>query len=436
MKVNTKKLMLMALILLPFEAIPHTMPSIYRPITAYPLCIIGAIYIVKSIREKKINKIDFDFIIFGIYTVIAGIMLSYFKFNSFSAFLDFLLTFIMGLLSFFGANYGFQKIRMGEKNNEEYICVVLTFLSKIYTYVLLIGFVELLCQIGILPFSLLKLIYTFTGGRQYNRVCLLSSEAAYASNHLILMAILFYFMIKKSKKKKYVIYISLTALIFIYNMSGMGLINVIAMFIIYIIISYLFVRNNKTIKFAIGLTLALLVGFQIIKVILPYMQGSYYIDRLINFTSIDKLLRTEGSAFIRIAYPYLAIMIFLNNIVFGIGAGNFCNMLEGQLNKYYPWAILQYDEVYSHVKLHVEQTGCLYTRLLAETGIVGFVLFMRPMLKIIKKFKYICDKQYINVLIIIVTFIFSSILQVDSFVYEIFWVMLGFMNNFTKIEVN
>ena len=111
-------------------------------------------------------------------------------------------------------------------------------------------------------------------------------------------------------------------------------------------------------------------------------------------------------------------------------------MLEGQLNKYYPWAILQYDEVYSHVKLHVEQTGCLYTRLLAETGIVGFVLFMRPMLKIIKKFKYVCDKQYINVLIIIVTFIFSSILQVDSFVYEIFWVMLGFMNNFTKIEVN
>lgn len=353
MKISIKRMLVLALILLPFESIPHIMPSIYRPIAAYPLCIMGAIYVFVKLREKKISKIDFNFLVFGLYAIISGIMLSHINFDSLSAFGNFLLTFIVGLLSFFGANYGFEKIRQSKETNEQYIYTVLSFLSEVYTFVMIIGIVELLCEIGILPFSIIEFIYTFSGGSQYNRVCLLSYEASWASIHIILMFILFYFKFIMDKKRKYILYIALSGIMFIYNMSGQGILTITAMAIMYLVLTFLFYHNKKTVKFSILVIALIIAGYGLIQIVLPHMTSSYYVNRLKDFTSIYNMIRNDSSAFVRLAYPYIAFLVFINNPIFGIGAGNFCNVLGVYINKYYPWALTRYEEVYQHVILHI-----------------------------------------------------------------------------------
>lgn len=432
MKLSIKKLMLLTLILLPFEAIPHIMPSIYRPISVYPLSIMGVVYLIKNIKNNKINRIDLDFIVFGIYAIVSGIMLSYLKFNSLSAFMDFLLTFILGLFSFFGANYGFEKFRQAENSNEEYIYTVLSFLSKVYTFVLIIGVIELLCELGILPHAIIRGIYTFSGGRQYNRVCLLSAEASWASIHIILMFVIFYFKLTIDKKNIYIINIAFVGIIFIYNMSGQGILIACTMVFVYLIIAFFVLHNKKIIKFGLIFTIVIILGYFLIQTVLPYMSSSYYVNRLRDFTNINNMIHNDGSSFVRLVYPKIAVLIFFNNILFGIGAGNFCNMLGVYINKYYSWALIKYQEVYQHVLFNIEQTGCLYTRLLSETGIVGTILFMKPVINILKKVKYVCDSYYINIILLVLTLTISSVIQMDSFVYEIFWVMLAFVNNLTK----
>lgn len=422
-------LFLLALFLLPFEAIKGILPSVYRPISLYPLFIVFIFAVFKEVLAPKYNKAIFRCFVFGIYCVISSYMLTWIKFNDFNNVTKFAATLVMGMVAFIASNYAFRIIK-GRDSNDEYIYYVFKLLGNMYFVAIIIGVIEFLSIINVISPSIKADINKILGAGQLTRICMGSSEASWLSMHLLMMMPIYIYLYKRTKLGRYILAFIILCGIFTFNVSGQGITTLVIALVIYIVIT-IFKNNDlnravKNLALIIFLIAAIIIVFKFVLSILP---TTYYTARIKNFTTINGLISSDQSSFIRIIYPYLDFRIFLDNPIFGIGGGNFPMLLGRYLSKFYPWAITTYGEVAAHVYSQDASTGSFYVRLLGEFGIIGFLLFWYFASVIIKKFKKVKDCSHRNLMVFILIMTFSLLIQFDSFTYVPFWVMLAFFNN-------
>lgn len=428
-------LFLLALFLLPFEAIKGILPSVYRPISLYPLSIVFIFAVFKEVLEPKYNKMIFRYFVFASYCVVSSYIVTWIKFGDFHNTTEFAVTLVMGMIVFVASNYAFKLIK-GKDSNDQYIYYVFKLLGNMYFFAIIIGIIEMLSILNIIPISIKANINKILGAGQLTRVCMGSSEASWLSMHLLMMMPIYIYLYRRTKLVRYMVAFILLCGIFTFNVSGQGITTLIITFFIYFFIN-IFKKNNLkgAIKNLALIVFGLVGAFVIFKFIVSILPNTYYTVRIKNFTTINGLISSDQSSFIRIIYPYLDFRIFLNNPIFGIGGGNFPKLLGNYLAKFYPWAISAYGEVAVHVSSENASTGSFYVRLLGEFGIVGFMLFWYFASVVIKKFGKVrnCNQRNLVMFILITTF--ALLIQFDSFTYVPFWVMLAFFNNFEEDKI-
>lgn len=408
-------LFLVALFLLPFEAIKGILPSTYRPISIYPLSIIFIFAVCKKLLHHKMDKVMFKYVLFCVYCIFTTYLMTWYNFGDFSNAKAFIITFVMGIITFISCHYAFSIIKKGI-NNDDYILYVFKLLGNMYFIAIFIGVIELFSILNILLLSIKISINNILGAGQLTRVCMGSSEASWLSMHILIMMPIYIYLHKVTRERKYLIAFIIITVIFVFNVSGQGIITLAATLAIYMIINIVNKNNiNNLIKNFVLIAIAIVAAFLAFKFIINLMPNTYYTARLKNFTSINSLIRSDASSFIRIIYPVLNFRIFLNYPILGIG-GSFSFLFGEYLYKFYPWAVSSYGEVAAHVSSNSASTYCFYTRLLSEFGIIGMILFINFVSSITRKFKkYKINNK--NILLFILILTFAVLIQFDSFIY-------------------
>ena len=298
--------------------------------------------------------------------------------------------------------------------------------------VLFIGFIEVLIIMGIIPFEVKKVFSDLVAGRVTQRIQLASGEPSWASMQLIFVIPIYNYLMKNNQKYKKYYLLSIILLLLTFSMQGYF------MFLVGIILFILSENKIKvTLKYLAILTIFIVgVSFSFIIIKNSLSNDVYYITRVTKIFRIDRIsdiLYLDGSVFIRLAYPIIAILIFRDNFIIGVGGGNFRFELGSYILNYFPRG-LNYIEVSNGINAIVGNPKNMYARLLSETGLFSsliFLIFIKTLYSKASKLKF-KNSRYVKLWII---FVLSIYLQFDSFAYIHVWLAFAVMNNL-KYETN
>ncbi len=275
------------------------------------------------------------------------------------------------------------------------------------------------------PFTNVYLDFTF------KRISSFSLEPPFLAIYLMTIAGWMYSYIVTSKKNNIKKYIP-TILIFIitfYSGSRTALVVISIQFIVFL--ATLFSINKYYRKVVNRFLLATLLLFIFVFAIESNDFSKAINEKVNSLNFLNNLLENTSNR-TRFGIQYASILVFLENPITGVGFGQQAYQARP---KYPKWATennYEFKLWYLNDKVKSFPPGYnIYTRLLAETGIIGFLLFtLLISLLILQSKKSIKNSQglekIINVVLLVsFTGFIINWLQIDSFRIFGFWICLA-----------
>lgn len=263
------------------------------------------------------------------------------------------------------------------------------------------------------------------------RISSITYEPPFLAIYLItITGWMFSYIITSKGVKKYIPTLLVFVLTF-FSGSRTALIVVLIQFIIFVVVVFTISNRLRKIinKFIILGSILLMVLF-----IVNGKKISQAIETKIESLNFKENLTTNISNKSRLGIQYTSILIFLENPIIGVGFGQ---QAYHARDKYPKWATANNYEFrlfYLNDTVKSFPPGYnIYTRLLAETGIIGFVIFITLMILILYQsvvsIKRRSNKEKTISIVLFVSFIGFNInwLQFDSFRMYGFWICLSLL---------
>ena len=263
------------------------------------------------------------------------------------------------------------------------------------------------------------------------RISSVSYEPPFLAMYLITISgWMFSYILTSKGIKKYIPTIIVIILTF-FSGSRTALIVILLQFLVFIkIIFSISIKFNKKIRnflFLLIFVISLLLMFKG-KTVIKQVQTK------IETLNFKKNLTTNISNKTRFGIQYTSLLVFLENPIFGVGFGQ---QAYHSINKYPKWAThnnYEFKLFYLNEKNKSFPPGYnLFTRILAEVGIMGFIIFTFFLFSIfyqcillIRKRK---DIEKIVSIVLLISFLGFTInwLQFDSFRIFGFWICLALL---------
>ncbi|MBI9036339.1 MAG: hypothetical protein JEZ03_17905 [Bacteroidales bacterium] len=422
---NIKIYILYFVILTSFMDAYPVLPTVYKPIAIFYIAPFFLIFIFKNIRNIFLSNRSFSlffllYLLYFLYGFFISIFFSRYDFYNYDGIIDYTLTFSIGIFSFYFYFVFFKSYA------QETIDKAFDLIGKL---VVSIGFVEILTMLGIVPQTVEDVILTFFRGSGYGgRIVLINNEPAWAANTLMVFLAFFHY-----KKNKWFVLLIQTELLLSFSLKGY------IMLFIFEVVRLLFIEKNYKSFFLLIIIIVLTIFF-VNFLLLPTLsffgfENTHFGRRFLllseynlNFESIKYVLVDRGSGFVRIMYPYVGFLMFIDNPI-GWGGGNYRFLLGDYIYKY-PYAKFS-GEVNANVELLNGNPKNIFSRALSENGLLGFIIIIILSINIGKKAKRQNNKlfQYF------VLSLFCIFLQFDSYAYLPLYLILGLLysrknNNF------
>lgn len=427
---------IIAILLLPYDAIKGVMPSSYRPISVYFFLIFLILYILKYRSGIIVNADIKRSLYFYIYAITVGFVLSVLNTGDPSFFLNQFFSLSMGIVTFLSVFWGFRKLKKNKFESDEQ---TIEFLFKLifiaYLFPIFIWILDILFINGHLPFSIKQFIMTVFGGFQSNRLTGTTLEASWLSKHALFIIPVNLYLYKTLKKKIYLLPALVGFVTFILTFSLQGVAYLSGTTILYFFLKgYLNGKLGVTIKnLIIAILIISLIAYIFYFITINYLPNTYYSKRLENLTSLQSLLFSDGSSFIRIGIPIISVLIFRDNI-FGVGLGAYPYYFPMYVNKYFQES-LKFNEVQKYYFENSAPGGSALLRVLAEFGILGSLIFYNFIIKVYQNVKKIKGFRYNNYLLFWFSLGVSFLLQ-EGYACVQFWLTLGVLSSIKNNERN
>lgn len=275
------------------------------------------------------------------------------------------------------------------------------------------------------PFTETSLDYNF------KRISSVSYEPPFLAIYLITIAgWMFSYILTSKEKKKYIPTIIVIALTF-FSGSRTALIVILIQFFVFIKVTFStninfqkIIRKSLFLLFFLFSILFIFKGNEVIK----------QIQTKIETLNFKKNLTTNVSNKTRFGIQYTSLLVFLENPIIGVGFGQ---QAYHSINKYPKWAThnnYEFKQFYLNERDKSFPPGYnIFTRLLAEVGIIGFFIFTFFLFSIF----YQCillirkrrDTEKIISIVLLISFLGFTInwLQFDSFRIFGFWICLALL---------
>lgn len=401
-----------AVFFIPFISFP-VMPSTYRPVSVYFLLLPSLMFLLNYRtffnRQDRVLSILILFAIF--YGFFVGLVSSDF---SFLGYFSELITIAIGVLVYAGFRFIFQTYGMAWFFRVSAIS---------YKFVVVLGCLEILSLLGVLPYSVKELINFTLSGKSHGRIQLTTMEAAWGARVFLFLFIAYIFSLNDSGVTRK-IYIVLGLILFLSTFS-MAMFSYFSLgMIFYFILKYRF-------KAVFYLLLLLGLGYFLILGMLGVFDmmgiGGYHLNRVEaliygDFYQFEDMLHYDQSIFIRLGYPVLAVYIYMDNLM-GIGLGQYSLYFNEYLIEYFGASVLSFPEVLGDVYTSDGDPRSLPAKLLSELSVVGLSLYFYLF--------YVCfstmNRDYNTFKILFICVAFASSFTIGTWAYMYVWVALAMM---------
>jgi hypothetical protein len=366
-------------------------------------------------------------IITSIFKITSSQFLEWKGISKYNEFFITVITLLMAFLSLYiGENFGNKFFKL-----ENFIKI--SFISFILPA--FIGILEII-NYYILNMKITSFINAFMSFFSYKlsipgRVSMLTLEPSWAGDILVLFYIPLFLSIilYKENFKKRISLISflflITSIILLFFTKSAGAITAFIFMIFYLLIPRIKkqIYHKEIIKIIIFLMIILIV--LVFTTDINHIFGRFY--------NIFKTLTTsrisDGSAFVRSAYWYGGLMVFINNPIMGVGWGS--------SGFYFPEFIPEKMKI-GEVALYLSEElavipniKSLLIRIMAESGIIGLVIFSVFIFKVFQKTKDSYDYSSNNVIKLFVRLSILGLLvesfSIDTFGFIYPWLQIGLL---------
>ena len=281
-------------------------------------------------------------------------------------------------------------------------------------------------------FPFLEVVLDSSGAERISSVCY---EPPFLAIYLISIAgWMFSYVLTEKGVLKYIPTIVVLILTF-FSASRTGLLVVFFQFFIFLTILHKNKKNRKNIGYSI-------IGLLILSSFLLIINGNKIIKAVsekVESLNFSQNLTKNVSNQSRFGMQYAALQVFKENPIVGVGFGQ----LTYHARYNYPgWATrnnYEYDLFYKNSsEPSFPPSYNIYTRILAETGIVGFLIILIIIYLTIKTTKTLVrnstdEKQILSyVLLISFSGLFVNWMQIDTFRMYGIWISLAILIRLTQ----
>ena len=325
-------------------------------------------------------------------------------------------------------SYSVKSMFLAIRKVSFYSFVIVVFYGLIETLIVYFNIFQL--KQFILLFDYLPFIDVFLDFKGA-RISSVTYEPPFLAIYLITIAgWMFSYIITSKGVKKYLPTL-LVFMITFFSGSRTALIVVLVQFIIFIAVIFtVSIRLRKIInKFIILSSVLLIILF-----VFNGKRISQAIETKVESLNFKENLTTNISNKSRLGIQYTSLLIFLENPVSGVGFGQQAYHARSIYPKWATTNNYEFELFYLNDKIKSFPPGFnIYTRLLAETGIIGFGIFTILLILILYQCtvsikRRLQDEKTISI-VLLVSFIGFTInwLQFDSFRMYGFWICLSLL---------
>ena len=423
------KLVIMAILTLPYDAIPHILPFVYRPLSLY---FVGMAFVAYQFQDHfrfKLPKPVKHILFFALATVSVGALVLLYHTGTFTGLKYYVPSLTIGMLSV----VTYSRFIISHADSD-FTYEFLKLAGFAYIPAMIIGSLETLSNYHILPYFVKSSINAAFGGWQPIRPCLTNSEASSGSVHMCFAFFIYRVLYEKTLIKIWRNCAFLAILLLLLTVSTKGFIVLFLTIVLFAVISSIASKNfgNFLKKILVLTSILALLSFAIYQILL-YDSNAYYSRRILNFISVTNLIENESSAFTRIGLPMLAFKMFLNHPFCGLGAGASHVFMLDYIREYAGYAMNFADVI------HMRKTGnamsaAILFQVLGCFGLYGAILF----LKSLKSIWSCCKKNITNSSAKTLLFAFFIVLffQSGNWAYMQIWFLFAFFSCINICEKN
>ncbi len=266
---------------------------------------------------------------------------------------------------------------------------------------------------------------------QFKRISSVSYEPPFLAIYLITISgWMFSYILTHKKTTRFIPGLLVLILTFLSG-SRTALLVVFIQILVFVFVAYRFKKKIKT----VFQNIIFIVFFaSIVGLVFNYTSVTNTMKNKLNSVSFIKNLENNISNKSRFGIQYASLLVFKENPVFGVGFGQQAYHAK---DKYPKWATkknYEFKEYYLNEKDPSFPPGFnMYTRLLAELGIIGFLVFILFLGTAIYQSylltKNVNKEKKIIAIILLISFVGYAInwLQFDSFRLFGFWICLAIL---------
>ncbi|MGG1655938.1 O-antigen ligase family protein [Geobacillus thermopakistaniensis] len=391
------------------DGIPYITYTDYKPISAIFLGI--SLFLLITSRGSRLcwHSTEKILLFFVFYSILHSLLVAL-QIRDIKSSIEHILSLFVGLIVYFCIVSILPYLKKAKQPEKIFnLLLIFTFLFPIMFGILQI--LDLLLGIG----SVNKLTSLFVS-RTYGRVQMLSNEPSWAAIHILVGIILFNYYRKDYMLSKIFFYVLVILFIFTFSMNGYIVLMITIIF--YLLIK----REIKALfLFFLGLLLFIAIGYIIN---LLQLEG-YYVHRFDfkQYYHFGKLLHNDGSIFVRVVFPIIGLIQFLENPILGVGGGFYYLDFARIIQEHFSYG-LSFNEVYFNAFVDPSNANPrnLIVKILAEEGLVGFIVFLFFLFKL---FTY-CKSDYSK---FVFCFGLAMVMNFDSYAFVDFWIMLAFIRS-------
>lgn len=392
-------LFLLSIFLITYDKLPFLNYSSYSPSAIFPIFLAFILLFFFGYQHQKYdNWLILFLFISTIHSLFSGVY-----YGNIATSVKHIFTLIIGFSTFIVFRYAFLK----KKDDKLF--------ERIFVISLIIpvtlGFLQLLNQIGLN----LNLVNTLTSVFSVNiyerRIQLTSSEPSWAVMHLLSLGVMILFISRKKSKLLF----SAMVILFFASLSTLGFGVLAFSFLLYALIT-----KKYRMKMFLLLGIILTVVFVLIPNIIDIfgIQG-YYVRRFDpRYLFSHEFLATDGSGFVRIVFPLIGFLQFLDN-PFGYGGGFYYVHFTEYLMNHFSFG-MHFPEVQYNAFIYPENAASrnLLSKLLSEEGIINLIFFVAFLIGVYKQ----CKSNYSKFVFCLAI---SLLLNFDSYAFVDFWMLMG-----------
>lgn len=416
---------------LPYDAIPHIFPSVYRPLSLYFLVLAFFFYLYEFKGNIKLNNGMKNILVFFFATIFIGSIVTFIRFDDLRGLSFYIPSICMGVIGYISFSFFFNKLASSQ-TQENYIYSVFKIIGTAYIPAIFLGSLEALSSYHVLPYAIKISINSIFGGwTEQRRVCLVMSEASYAATHMAFVLPIYWYLYRITNKKVWKALLYSTVLLLAATMSTKGFGMLFLMLLSAVLLKA--IKQKNLLKLLQNLLIVFfgicIIGISGYFLLTNLSTDVYYVKRILAFQGLSYAIQNDGSAFTRIGLPLIALRIWQDFPIWGGGTGAYNILGIDYLREYMPFA-MSLREYTMYLKKGYIFAACISTRVLSDFGLWGGIIFFLGIKHNIQR--YLVLKSCIQPLFLFISIPIVFLFLTGNFAYMLFWVSLAFVNQIPK----